>query len=277
MKNQEKLLFIIKELHRVSGFRISIYNTDFCEIIAYPETKLGFCECVQKNPRALESCSQCDKEAFLRVKETGKTYLYTCRFGLIEAVSPIYHYGVLSGYLMMGQVRASDGAPNDLIAANAKEFVPSSELRGLISKIPTVDRSMIESYVNIMTVCAEYITLANIMQVFGHDLAELTKLYLNAHYSENISLDKLCETFNCSKTTLLTSYKKVYGVTVYKYLSELRLSTAGELLSDSRYSIGDIATRCGFPDQCYFSKVFSKHYGMSPSAYRDKHIYLINE
>ncbi len=269
MKNQDKLLSIIKELHRVSGFRISLYSTDFREIIAYPETKLEFCACVQRDGRALASCSRCDKEAFARVRETGKTYLYTCRFGLIEAVSPIYHYGVLSGYLMMGQVRASDGAPSELIEANAREFADSDELASLISRIPVLDRDMIESYVNIMTVCAEYITLSNIMQVFGHNLAELTKLYINSHFSENISLDRLCETFNCSKTTLLTSYKKVYGVTVYKYLSDLRLTTACELLSDSRYSIGDIATRCGFPDQCYFSKVFAKRYGIPPSAYRE--------
>ena len=272
MKNQDKLLGIIKELHRVSGFRISIYSTDFREIIAYPETKLEFCACVQKDPRALEFCNRCDKEAFDRVRKTGKTYLYTCHFGLIEAVSPIYHYGVLSGYLMMGQVRASDGAPAELIEANAREFAPAEILEPLISRIPIHDRDMIESYVNIMTVLAQYITLSNIMQVFGQNLAELIKLYLNSHFSENISLDSLCETFNCSKTTLLTSYKKAYGVTVYKYLSDLRLSNSCKLLADSRYSIGEIASRCGFPDQCYFSKVFSKHYGMSPSAYREKKI-----
>ncbi|MBE6600798.1 MAG: helix-turn-helix domain-containing protein [Ruminococcaceae bacterium] len=272
MKNQDKLFGIIKELHRVSGFRISLFSTDFREIIAYPETKLEFCSCVQKDPRALEFCNRCDKEAFVRVRETGKTYLYTCHFGLIEAVSPIYHYGVLSGYLMMGQVRASDGASAELIEANAHEFTPSEELAPLIGRIPIHDRDMIESYVNIMTVLAQYITLSNIMQVFGQDLAELIKLYLNSHFSENISLDRLCETFNCSKTTLLTSYKKAYGVTVYKYLSELRLSKSCELLSDSHYPIGEIASLCGFPDQCYFSKVFSKRYGMAPSAYREQKI-----
>lgn len=269
MKNQEKLLQIIKELHKVSGFRISIYSTDFCEIIAYPETKLEFCACVQKDRRALECCSECDRAAFREVQKTGKTYLYTCRFGLIEAVSPIYHYGVLSGYLMMGQVRAADGADAEKITENSRDFAPSEQIAPLVQKIPVLERKMIESYVNIMTVCAEYITLANIMQVFGHNLAELTKLYLNAHFAENVSLDRLCETFNCSKTTLLSSYKKVYGVTVYKYLSDLRLETARGMLEDSRYSVGDIASRCGFPDQCYFSKVFSKRYGMPPTAYRE--------
>ncbi len=269
MKNQDKLLQIIKELYKVSGFRISIYSTDFCEIIAYPETKLEFCACVQKDKKALECCSRCDRSAFERVKTTGQTYLYTCRFGLIEAVCPIYHYGVLSGYLMMGQVRSAEGATSKQILESALDFASPHEITPLVDKIPVLPRDMIDSYVNIMTICAEYITLSNIMQVFGHNLAELTKLYINAHFSEDISLDRLCETFNCSKTTLLTSYKKVYGVTVYKYLSDLRLDTARELLTDSRYSVGDIAARCGFADQCYFSKVFSKRFGMSPTAYRE--------
>ena len=269
MKNQDKLLQIIKELYKVSGFRISIYSTDFCEVIAYPETKLDFCACVQKDQRALECCSKCDRAAFEQVKATGKTYLYTCRFGLIEAVSPIYHYGVLSGYLMMGQVRSAEGATSGEIVEAALDFASPAQAAPLVEKIPILRRDMIDSYVNIMTVCAEYITLANIMQVFGHNLAELTRLYLNAHYAEDISLDKLCETFNCSKTTLLTSYKKAYGVTVYKYLTDLRLDAARELLSDSRYSVGDIAARCGFADQCYFSKVFSKRFGIPPTAFRE--------
>ena len=182
MKNQDKLLQIIKELHRVSGFRISIYSADFCEIIAYPETKLEFCACVQKDGRALECCNKCDRAAFERVRSTGQTYLYTCRLGLIEAVSPIYHYGVLSGYLMMGQIRASDGASPEKILALSEGFAERAELLPLIEKIPVLPRDMINSYVNIMTICAEYITLSNIMQVFGQNLAELTHLYINAHF-----------------------------------------------------------------------------------------------
>ena len=269
MKNQDKLLNIIKELYNVSGFRISVYSTDFCELIAYPETKLGFCQCLQRNPDAAKCCNECDRSAFEQVKKTGKTYLYTCRFGLIEAVSPIYHYGILSGYLMMGQVRSDDGADAEELLKLTEGIAEQKEICELIKKIPILPRDKIESFVNIMTVCAEYITLSNIMQIFGRNLAELTRLYINSHFSEDITLDLLCDTFNCSKTTLLSAYKKIYGVTVYKDLTDIRLEHAQRLIGESSYSIGEISSRCGFTDQCYFSKVFSKKYGVPPTAYRE--------
>ena len=269
MKNQDKLLNIIKELYNVSGFRISVYSSDFCELIAYPETKLGFCQCLQKNPDAVKCCNECDRAAFEQVKKTGKTYLYTCRFGLIEAVSPIYHYGVLSGYLMMGQVRSAEGANENELLSLTQETADKNDIAELIKKIPSLPRDKIKSFVNIMTVCAEYITLSNIMQIFGRNLAELTKLYINSHFSEDITLDLLCGTFNCSKTTLLSAYKKTYGTTVYRDLTDIRLSHARDLISESSYSIGEISSLCGFADQCYFSKVFSKKYGIPPTSYRE--------
>jgi AraC-like DNA-binding protein len=269
MKNQDKLLNIIKELYNVSGFRISIYSTDFCELIAYPETKLGFCQCLQNDPEAKSCCSECDRAAFEEVKKTGKTHLYTCHFGLIEAVSPIYHYGVLSGYLMMGQVRSDSGADAGELLRLTDGIADKNAMAALVEKIPVIPRDKIESFVNIMTVCAEYITLSNIMQIFGRNLAELTRLYINSHFSEDITLDLLCENFNCSKTTLLSAYKKTYGITVYRDLTDIRLEHAKNLIGESAYSIGEISSRCGFADQCYFSKVFSKKYGIPPTAYRE--------
>ena len=263
----EKLMSIMKELHKISGFKITIFNTDYDTVAEYPQNN-QFCSFVKSIPEANRHCVISDSNAFKKVKETGKSFLYHCNFGLIEAISPLYHNGVLSGYLMMGQV-LSDSPDAHLCVRNAvKQFTLPRDTETLIPKIPVIKSDMVASYVNIMTICAEYITMKNVMPVYGHNLAEQIKIYLGAHFAEDITLGALCKTYKCSKTTLINTFNKAYGKTVYRYLTEIRLKNAAELLKNGSDPIGEISGKCGFVDQCYFSKVFKKETGLSPSEFR---------
>ena len=66
-------------------------------------------------------------------------------------------------------------------------------------------------------------------------------------------------------------FKEDTGKTPLEYLTEMRISQAKNLLiqnSGNRYSIADIALKCGFQDSFYFSTCFKKHTGVTPSQYR---------
>lgn len=264
----DKLISIMKELYKISGFKMTIFNTDYIAVAEYPQNDLEFCSYLKKNPEANKYCVISDTNAFKKVKETGCSFLYHCHMGLVEAISPLYHNGVLSGYLMMGQV-CNDSPDAHLNIKNAlKQYSLPEEAELLMSKIPTVRSDMLPSYVKIMTICAEYITMKNVMPVYGRNLAEQLKIYLNVHYPEDINLGSLCKIYRCSKTTIINTFNKAYGKTVYRYLTEVRLKNAAEMLKNSSDTIGEIACKCGFADQCYFSKVFKKEIGISPSDYR---------
>ena len=99
-----KLTDILKELHTVSGFRMSLYDASGNQVCVYPRELNPFCTMVQKNREALGQCRTFDSEAFERARETGTVYIYKCHCGLCEAVAPLYDFGILSGFLMMGQV-----------------------------------------------------------------------------------------------------------------------------------------------------------------------------
>lgn len=73
-------------------------------------------------------------------------------------------------------------------------------------------------------------------------------------------------------------FKKEMGVTPHEYLLNCRMQFARELITSgignrySNYSVGQIAEACGFAEPLYFSRVFKKYYGFSPSEAKQKWI-----
>ena len=100
MNELEKLL---KDLYKISGLNMSIFDLNQNLLASYPHKKSKFCNELEKNNNAFQHCIDCDYKAMEHVKETGELYIYKCHFGLNEAIMPLYSYGSLTGYLMMGQ------------------------------------------------------------------------------------------------------------------------------------------------------------------------------
>ena len=255
--NNTEVETVLKELHKISGFRISLHGEDFREIAAYPKNNLPFCHYIQETCNEQANCHAGDKAACLRAAKEKKTIIYTCRYGLIEAVSPLYDYGTLTGYLMMGQV-LSTPIGEHVLKKNAKE---------LVEKIPKIANDMIPSFVHIMTICAKYLTLSNAIPPSSVSLAYLARDYIHQNLGSKTTISDICNALRCSKTSLLTSFKREFNTTVNSYITEKRLDLAKKMLSGTSSSISEIAKETGFSDQSYFSKVFSARYGIPPSEY----------
>lgn len=253
----------------MSGIRISIHDAEFNEIYSYPKDSTPFCHCVQQDGHVLNECLTSDSFAFNKVKESGKVYVYKCRFGLIEAVAPIYHFGTLAGYIMMGQIREATDTSYSYILSKAKDVVGTARAaKEITNTICPIERGLIDSYINIMTVLAEYLTSTN--HLFSHNdkLPQLVREYINKNYASKISLSTLSLKFGCCNATLTKTFKKEYGTSIMAYLSTVRLKKAEKMITKSRKSFKEIANECGFYDQNYFSKAFTKAYGLSPKEYR---------
>ncbi len=267
--NKEKITSVLKELNKVSGFRISLHNTDFDEIAAYPEKKGAFCAFIQANSQnELKKCLECDKASCEKVLATGETIIYKCRHGLIEAVSPLYNFGALTGFLMMGQVRCDSEGIDSMLLALAAIGKRDFEAREICSEVPTVKEDMVRSYVNIMTVCAEYLTLSNAVTGPKASVGRLAMRYISENFTEHITVKDICAAVGYSKSTVLSSFKKEFSITVNAYLTNIRLERAKKMLESESLTINEVALSCGFSDQSYFSKVFSAKFGLTPTEYR---------
>ncbi len=266
--NKQEIITVLEELNRISGFRVSLHDADYNEIAAYPEFMNAFCESVNRDESEHRKCVECDRAACLTAQKSSETYIYRCRHGLTEAVSPLYNFGALSGFLMMGQVATSENDKKTTAKALRVLNYPDNASEMFIKDIPVVDAEMVSSYVKIMTICAEYLTLSNAVSVQKSSIAERAKKYISENIEKKIGIAEICSFLDCSKSTLLTSFKRTYGVTVNAYITDVRLERAKILLFSGTKSISDVAYECGFSDQSYFSKVFSKRFGVPPSEYR---------
>ena len=108
------------------------------------------------------------------------------------------------------------------------------------------------------------------LQEVNHPMpyVEKIKLYIKDNFQKAITLESVAKYINLHPSYCSTIFKKSEGKSVTEYINSLRINYAKELLDTSPYRIGEIGARCGIPDPYYFSRVFNKICGISPSEYR---------
>ena len=95
------------------------------------------------------------------------------------------------------------------------------------------------------------------------------KMYIMENYDkEELSVDIVCKKLHLSTAYFSTLFKKEVGQTCIAYITDFRLKKAVELLNTTDDKTYMIANKVGYAEQNYFSYVFKKKYGVSPSKYR---------
>ena len=101
------------------------------------------------------------------------------------------------------------------------------------------------------------------------DVVEASKVYINANYTKNITLEDLSMAVNVSSYYLSRIFKENTGENFIDYLTRLRIERAKELLGTTSYSMKEIGVMSGYSDPNYFSKTFKKNVGVTPTEYRE--------
>lgn len=93
----------------------------------------------------------------------------------------------------------------------------------------------------------------------------------NNYGDEQLSLDYVCEVLGMSNSYFSTIFKKETGQNFTTYLTDYRLNEASRLLMETNEKSYIIAKKVGYTDPNYFSYVFKRKFGVSPSKYRTEH------
>lgn len=92
--------------------------------------------------------------------------------------------------------------------------------------------------------------------------------YLNCNFHRDISLQSVAGEMNYSDTYFSKLFKQCFNTNFILYLTEIRIEKAKRMLAENRLSIKEIGERVGYADPNYFTKVFRKSTGQTPSRYR---------
>lgn len=95
------------------------------------------------------------------------------------------------------------------------------------------------------------------------------QIWLHDNYHRDIVFPQIAERFGMSVRTLNRRFKNALGETPLEYLQTIRITTAKDLLKTSNLSISEIASKVGYEDTGYFTRLFKKHLATTPNAYRD--------
>lgn len=102
--------------------------------------------------------------------------------------------------------------------------------------------------------------------------AGAAKRYIDDTNDFSLTLDDVAEAVSYSKNHIIREFKSEYGTTPYEYMLCRRFDAAESLLKNTAYPIREIAEKLNFCDARYFSRSFSKKYGITPGAYRKKYV-----
>lgn len=101
-----------------------------------------------------------------------------------------------------------------------------------------------------------------------HSYSSKVLAFIDANYSQDISLDELAQVVNLSRYHLSREFKKDMGLSPMAYLAQRRVMEAKNLLMRTDYTVADISSTIGMSSASYFSQSFRKLTGMAPLAYR---------
>ena len=101
-------------------------------------------------------------------------------------------------------------------------------------------------------------------------LIKQIKSYIEQNYQEEMSLTSVAKVVNVNSNYLSVMFKNQTGESFVDYFTKVRIEKAKKLLKDVRLKTYEVGEHVGYKDAAYFSKVFKKFVGMSPSEYRNR-------
>ena len=111
------------------------------------------------------------------------------------------------------------------------------------------------------------------MTQHNSDVVEEAKSYIEANYSdEDMTLNSVASEVNVSPNHLSAMFSQKTGQTFVKYLTDVRMNHARELLKCTSKRSNEISEEVGYKDPHYFSHLFKKNVGCTPLQYRERSV-----
>ncbi|OXS60498.1 hypothetical protein B1A99_08740 [Cohnella sp. CIP 111063] len=207
---------------------------------------------------------QIDRELLLCLEERKKTQALACVRAMFERMEAERHRlnhldvqeMIIRAYMLVKK-HAEDNWPGQEGERTLTDDVPR-----LLTSWQSLDEAerwfsrLIERYFD---------RTAHAADRTGKDIVDIVRKYIDTHFHQDIGLQFISETYHIHPIYFSRIFKEHVGRSFNGYLTGKRMERARELLRDTSLRLQEIAEIVGYEDPKYFSKVYKKYYGASPS------------
>ncbi len=265
----QKMERLLSGFYNISGIRYSLADTHN-NLLCFSSDFASFCNSINSLKSGHERCKKCDFDAISSFSDSNEKYItYRCHAGLLETVLPIKMQGETIAYIFFGQMRYDD--PNGEQWEETKKSLnwhPDPDLlKEQFEELMIVDDTLINSCAEILFACSSYICLEGIITSSKQTDLQVLTSYIEKHYNHDLTLEVLSKNLSMSKTKLC-SLAASKNTTVMSMIADKQMSVAKSFLTNTTHTISEISELCGIKDYNYFTKIFKKNVGYTPSQYR---------
>ena len=101
-------------------------------------------------------------------------------------------------------------------------------------------------------------------------LVDCILTFIEINIEKQFTIESLSRIYSTNLTTLMAEFKRVTGKTINEFVLDKRIDLSKQILAFTNISIEELAEKCGFSSQSYFTRVFKKKTGLSPMQFRKK-------
>ncbi|MCI8852236.1 MAG: helix-turn-helix domain-containing protein [Lachnospiraceae bacterium] len=138
---------------------------------------------------------------------------------------------------------------------------------------PVTEEKLLDSLTRVKLALSKQYELEEDSLISSHNAAQIVdyvSLYFQNHFAQEVDLTSLAQRLGFSSAYLAKIFNKHKGCTPIKYLTDLRIQHAKQLLLNTALPIREVGEKVGYADQFHFSKAFRKAAGVSPSSFRNQ-------
>lgn len=270
----EKLRLALRSIAKAAEMNLCMIDL-MGNVIISPTNDSPFCNAARENPEVKNMCMRCASHAALECARERRTYIYKCPYGLIDFAIPVFYKDEFLGAICGGQIKSENGDTYVDFAYNAE--MPDAELQPVYDNLNNINAERLLEVSRLLFRLTQYLTHFGILIDIENNAEKqplnLYKLrpaiiYIERNYNRPVSLKDLAALCFVSESYFSRLFKSVTKKNVSKYILDMRINKAKELLASGRMKISAVASEVGYDDPAYFIRKFKQATGITPTEYR---------
>ncbi len=256
------------ELH---GARVSLFGPDKQPL--YPDDSgrpnCAYCRMLREKMGLDAQCRALDQTMMDAALQKKEMISYTCHGGMREAVAPLFSEGQLAGFVMIGQFRSQSAPARSPYADRWEKEQDGTALQQAFGKSTVLPEDKIRILLDMFRQILDLIIRGQLIHHKDYDVIAPVIEQIRNDPAEPLSLEEAARMSGRSPSTVTRIFKKITGGGFKQYQLASRLHAAAEQLKSAPgRPVSEIARSVGFDDPFYFSRLFHRQMGQSPSEYR---------